>query len=113
MVEVETAVLLLRIGMRLAVDDVEAAMEAEAALLCATAAVVSAATFLTLSNYRVEGKKSVRLSHVFCVMTTYLSAQISIDATDAKAFFGNFLRSTAIVEAGTNSLGVRVVIHCC
>ena len=113
MVEVETAVLLLRIGMRLAVDDVEAAMEAEAALLCAIAAVVSAATFLTLSNYRVEGKKSVRLSHVFCVMTTYLSAQISIDTTDAKAFFSNLFMSTVVDKAGKNSLGVWVVVHCC
>jgi hypothetical protein len=52
---------------------VEAAMEAEAALLCAIAAVVSAATFLTLSNYRVEGKKSVHVSHAFCVVTTYHS----------------------------------------
>ena len=86
---------------------------ASVALLCANAAVAVAAAFLTLSDYRVEGKKSVHVLHVSCVMTTYLSAQISIDATDAKAFFGNFLRSTAIVEAGTNSLGVRVVIHCC
>jgi hypothetical protein len=115
---VGTAVFLLRIGMVPAVDDVEAAMEAETALLCAIAAVVSAAavvaaTFLTLSSYRVEGEKSVHTSHAFCVVTTYLSAQISIDATDAKAFFGNLLRGTVIGEAGANSLGVRVVVHCC
>ena len=133
MVEVGTAVFLLRIGMVPAVDDVEAAMEAETALLCAIAAVavavaviaaaviasaaitaaVVAATFLTLSSYRVEGEKSVHASHAFCVVTTYLSARIIIDMTDAKAFLGNPLRGTAIGEAGTKSLGVRVVIHCC
>lgn len=125
MVEVGTAVFLLRIGMVPAVDDVEAAMEAETALLCAIAAVVSAAaviasvaitaavvaaTLLTLFSYRVEGEKSV---HAFCVVTTYLSAQISIDTTDAKAFFSDLLRSTVVVQAGKNSLGVRVVVHCC
>ena len=91
-VEVETAVLLLRIGMRLAVDDVEAAMEAETALLCAIAAVavavaviaavviasaaitaaVVAATFLTLSSYRVEGEKSVHASHAFYAIPNLL-----------------------------------------
>lgn len=128
MVEVGTAVFLLRIGMVPAVDDVEAAMEAETALLCAIAAVVSAAAviasvaitaavvaaiFLTLSSYRVEGEKSVHASHAFCVVTTYLSAQISIDTTDAKAFFSNLLSSTVVDEAGKNSLGVRIVVHCC
>lgn len=118
MVEVGTAVLLLRIGMVPAVDDVEAAMEAGTALLCAIAAVVStaavvAATFLTLSSYRVEGEKSVHASDAFCVVTTYLSAQISIDTTDAKAFFSNLLSSTVVDEAGKNSLGVRVVVHRC
>ena len=126
--EVGNAVFLLRIGMVPAVDDVEAAMEAETALLCAIAAVVSAAaviasvaitaavvaaTFLTLSSYRVEGEKSVHASHAFCVVTTYLSAQISIDTTDAKAFFSNLLSSTVVDEAGKNSLGVRVVVNCC
>lgn len=126
--EVGNAVFLLRIGMVPAVDDVEAAMEAETALLCAIAAVVSAAaviasvaitaavvaaTFLTLSSYRVEGEKSVHASHAFCVVTTYLSAQISIDTTDAKAFFSNLLSSTVVDEAGKNSLGVRIVVHCC
>jgi len=125
---VGNAVFLLRIGMVPAVDDVEAAMEAETALLCAIAAVVSAAaviasvaitaavvaaTFLTLSSYRVEGEKSVHASHAFCVVTTYLSAQISIDTTDAKAFFSNLLSSTVVDEAGKNSLGVRIVVHCC
>jgi hypothetical protein len=128
MVEVGTAVFLWTIGMVPAVDDVEAAMEAETALLCAIAAVVSAAaviasvaitaavvaaTFLTLSSYRVEGEKSVHASHAFCVVTTYLSAQISIDTTDAKAFFSNLLSSTVVDEAGKNSLGVRIVVHCC
>jgi heme O synthase-like polyprenyltransferase len=133
MVEVGTAVFLLRIGMVPAVNEVEAAMEAETALLCAIAAVavavaviaaavivstaitaaVVAATFLTLSSYRVEGEKSVHASHAFCVVTTYLSAQISIDTTDAKAFFSNLLSSTVVDEAGKNSLGVRIVVHCC
>lgn len=128
MVEVGTAVFLLRIGMVPAVDDVEAAMEAETALLCAIAAVVSAAaviasmaitaavvaaTFLTLFSYRVEGEKSVHALHAFCVVTTYLSAQISIGTTDAKAFFSDLLRGTVVVQAGKNSLGVRVVVHCC
>ena len=126
--EVGNAVFLLRIGMVPAVDDVEAAMEAETALLCAIAAVVSAAaviasvaitaavvaaTFLTLSSYRVEGEKSVHASHAFYVVTTYLSAQISIDTTDAKAFFSNLFRSTVVDKAGKNSLGVWVVVHCC
>jgi len=73
MVEVGTAVLLLRIGMVPAVDDVEAAMEAGTAPFCASAAVAVAVIFLTLSNYRVEGKKSVHVSHAFCVVTTYHS----------------------------------------
>ena len=133
MVEVGTTVFLLRIGMVPAVDDVEAAMEAETALLCAIAAVavavaviaavviasaaitaaVVAATFLTLSSYRVEGEKSVHASHAFYVVTTYLSAQISIDTTDAKAFFSNLFRNTVVDKAGKNSLGVWVVVHCC
>ena len=80
MVEVGTAVLLLRIGMVPAVDDVEAAMEAETAPRCASAgplrasaAVAAAACLLVRSNYRVEGKKSVHVSHAFCVVTTYHS----------------------------------------
>ena len=52
-------------------------------------------------------------SHAFCVVTTYLSAQVSIDTTDAKAFFSDLLRSTVVDEAGKNSLGVRVVVNCC